>query len=89
MTPEHYIIIILIAIASFLAGIGVSHVKVAGKVDVHEAKIAGLEKDFEGERKRTDERIYAVIGLVEKAIEHNGKVIEQNTKIIAKMEMAA
>ena len=88
MTAEYYIIIILIAIASFLAGIGVSHVKVAGKVDVHEAKIAGLEKDFEGERKRTDERVFEVVELVKSAIEHNGKVIDQNTLIIAKMGFA-
>ena len=85
MTPEHYIILVLIAVASFLAGIGVSHVKVAGKVGVHESQIAAIQADFEEERKRTDTRLFEVVRLVEKSLEQNGEVIKQNTKFLARL----
>jgi hypothetical protein len=87
MIPEHYIIMILIGVACFFGGVGGSDINVAGKVDVHENKLCQIQKDFEDERKRTDERVFSVIKLVEKSMEQNAMVIEQNTKLLAHLEI--
>jgi hypothetical protein len=74
MTSEYAIITVLTAVATFLAGFGVSQLKVANKVSAHDVKIQELQSAIDRLCQRLDH-----------LIEQNTKIIEQNTTLILKM----
>jgi hypothetical protein len=86
MTAEYAIISILVAVMMFFAGFAVSQTRVSGKLSVeigkHEVIISGMKEAFDDERVRVDARIGDIIILVKEQIGQNGKLIEQNMKII-------
>jgi hypothetical protein len=74
MTSE-IIITILVGITCGSLGFGVSQLLIVGEVKSTSRDVENLKEDFHAEQKRTDERIFAITGLVGNAIEECRELI--------------
>lgn len=58
-----------------LIGFAVSQITVVAQVSRHDTEIVQFRREFEGEKNRTDQRIYVLVGLVERTIEQNKEFV--------------
>ena len=80
-------------VIGLLSGVGVVHVSIASDVKEHAVKITRIEKDMDGERDRTDIRIFELVGLVKEVLKTHQETMADNRElkalVRAQMEQAA
>jgi hypothetical protein len=75
--------IVLSVIVGFLCGVGTIHLAIAGDVRENRVRLNNLENQFASEQKRTDERIFKLVDMVESGNNLVRASIEQTTKLVA------
>jgi len=67
-------------------GFGLSQLTIVSDVRVHQVEILNLQKSFQEERKRTDDRIFEMVGQMKEQIRVNTQIVQQNQALISQNE---